>query len=245
MNVLVRNAFGRIVTISAKPTDIIKNLKEQIEIETGIPTMNQRLIYRGKVLKDTNSVTRSQIPENATLTIVEPVCGGGKSNTTVRGRQHVNKSRELVLNKAGETDYALVTKMLGNKRVEVIIFSSGKHIQCKIAGHVRTWVTKDDIVLVGLRDFQEDRADVIHKYTNDESRKLIKAGYIPSSVSDKLQNNNESTVDFIDTVVGDGEEGGDIRQNKSYDMPPSDSDNECGSDQESEEGDVDKFINNI
>lgn len=239
MNVLVRNAFGRIVTISTKPTDIIKNLKEQIEMETGIPTMNQRLIYRGKILKDTNSVSKSQIPQNATLTIVEPVCGGGKSNTSVRGRQHVNKSRELVLNKAGETDYGLVTKMLGNKRVEVIIFSSGKHIQCKIAGHVRTWVTKDDVVLVGLRDFQEDRADVIHKYTNDEARKLIKAGYIPSSMNDKLLNNNESNIDFIDSLVGDGEEAGDMKQNKSYDMPPSDSD------EESEDGDGDKFINAI
>ena len=243
MNVLVRNALGRIVTISTKPTDIIKNLKEQIEIETGIPTMNQRLIYRGKILKDTNSVSKSQIPQNATLTIVEPVCGGGKSNTSVRGRQHVNKSRELVLNKAGETDYAMVTKMLGNKRVEVIIFSSGKHIQCKIAGHVRTWVTKDDIVLVGLRDFQEDRADVIHKYTTDEARKLIKSGYIPNSINDKLQNNNESNIDFIDSLVGDGEEGGDMKQNKSYDMPPTDS--ESDSDKESQDGDGDKFINAI
>lgn len=244
MNVLVRNALGRIVTISTKPTDIIKNLKEQIEIETGIPTMNQRLIYRGKILKDTNSVSKSQIPQNATLTIVEPVCGGGKSNTSVRGRQHVNKSRELVLNKAGETDYAMVTKMLGNKRVEVIIFSSGKHIQCKIAGHVRTWVTKDDIVLVGLRDFQEDRADVIHKYTNDEARKLIKSGYIPNSINDKLQNNNnESNIDFIDSLIGDGEEAGDMKQNKSYDMPPTDS--ESDSDKESQDGDGDKFINAI
>ena len=241
MNVLVRNALGRMITISTKPTDIIKNLKQQIESATGIPAINQRIIYRGKILKDTNSVSKSQIPDNATLTIITPVLGGGKSSANVRGRQQVNKSRELVLNKAGETDYGLVTKMLGNKRVEVIIFSSGKHIQCKIAGHVRTWVTKDDIVLVGLRDFQEDRADVVHKYTNDEARKLMRSGFIPSSLNDKLHNNNESNVDFIDSQLEDREDEGDMKQNNTYEMPPSDTE----SDEESEEGDVDKFINNI
>ena len=241
MNVLVRNALGRIVSISIKPSDIIKNVKEQIEIETGIPSMNQRLIYRGKILKDSNSVTKSQIPNNATLTVVPPVSGGGKSSANVRGRQHVNKSRELVLNVPGETDYGLVTKMLGNKRVEVLIFSSGKFIQCKIAGHVRTWVTKDDFVLVGLRDFQIDRADVIHKYTHDESRKLIKSGFIPSSFNDKLKTNAESNIDFIDSHHADQQDEGDMKQHNSYEMPPSDSE----SDNESEEGDADKFINNI
>jgi translation initiation factor 1A len=241
MNVLVRNGLGRMITISTKPTDIIKNLKLQIESATGISAINQRIIYRGKILKDTNSVSKSQIPDNATLTVITPVLGGGKSNANVRGRQQVNKSRELVLNKAGETDYGLVTKMLGNKRVEVIIFSSGKHIQCKIAGHVRTWVTKDDIVLVGLRDFQEDRADVIHKYTNDEARKLMRSGFIPSSLNDKLHNNNESNVDFIDSQIEDREDDGDMKQNNTYEMPPSDTE----SDEESEEGDADKFINNI
>jgi translation initiation factor 1A len=238
MNILVRNGLDKIISISIKPTDFIKNLKVQIEIQTGIPTMNQRLIYSGKILKDTNSVSKSKISENDMLTLITPVCGGGKSNANVRGRQQINKSRELIYNKVGETEYALVTKMLGNKRVEVIIFSSGKHVQCKIAGHVRTWVTKDDVVLVGLRDFQEDRADVIHKYTTDESRKLIKAGFIPTSMNDKLLNNNESNVEFIDRSIRDEDDDGELKQNKLYDMPPSDSDEESQEDE-------DTFVNNI
>ena len=226
MSLLVRNAFGRILSVSTNTNDLIKKIKEQIQIETGIPIINQRLIHGGKILKDTNSLALYKIPENALITLVNPVSGGGKSSANVRGRQQVNKSRELVLNVAGESDYGLVTKMLGNKRVEVLILNSGKSIQCKIAGHVRTWVTKDDIVLVGLRDFQLDRADVIHKYTNDESRKLIKAGYIPNSLSDKLQNNNnESNIVFTDSVNND-DDTDHLKQTTTYDMPPSDSDDD-------------------
>ena len=239
MKLLVRNALGEIFSLSAKPTDIIKTLKCKIEIETRIPIINQRLIYSGKILKDTNNLVESQIVDNAILTIVPPVSGGGKSSANVRGRQQVNKSRELVLTVPGESDYGLVTKMLGNKRVEVLIISSGKYIQCKIAGHVRTWVTKDDFVLVGLRDFQEDRADVIHKYTNDESRKLIKSGLIPSSFNDKLNTSNESNVDFIDSHNKEQQDDGDMKQTNSYEMPPSDSDDD------SIEGDADNFINKI
>lgn len=239
MKLLVRNALGETFSLSAKPTDIIKTLKSKIEIETRIPIINQRLIYSGKILKDTDNLVESQIVDNAILTIVPPVSGGGKSSANVRGRQQVNKSRELVLNVPGESDYGLVTKMLGNKRVEVLIISSGKYIQCKIAGHVRTWVTKDDFVLVGLRDFQEDRADVIHKYTNDESRKLIKSGLIPSSFNDKLNTSNESNVDFIDSHNKEQQDDGDMKQTNSYEMPPSDSDDD------SIEGDADNFINKI
>ena len=35
--------------------------------------------------------------------------------------------------------------------------------------------------MVGLREFQNDRADVIHKYTADEARALIAYGELPST----------------------------------------------------------------
>lgn len=36
----------------------------------------------------------------------------------------------------------------------------------------QVWIVAGDIVLLSLRDFQDDRADVIHKYTADEARNL-------------------------------------------------------------------------
>ena len=38
-----------------------------------------------------------------------------------------------------------------------------------------------DIVLIGLREFQEDKADIIHKYTTEEARNLQAYGELPST----------------------------------------------------------------
>jgi translation initiation factor 1A len=36
-------------------------------------------------------------------------------------------------------------------------------------------------VLIGLREFQEDKADVIHKYTTEEARSLQAYGELPAT----------------------------------------------------------------
>ena len=46
----------------------------------------------------------------------------------------------------------------------------------------KVWIQLDDIILLSLRDYQDDKADVIHKYTADEARELLKMGHIPEHV---------------------------------------------------------------
>lgn len=45
------------------------------------------------------------------------------------------------------------------------------------------WIVPGDIILLSLRDFQDDRADVIHKYTADEARNLKTYGELKSDFS--------------------------------------------------------------
>ena len=40
-----------------------------------------------------------------------------------------------------------------------------------------------DIILVGLRDYQDAKADVIMKYNSDEARRLKNLGHLPESVN--------------------------------------------------------------
>ena len=40
-----------------------------------------------------------------------------------------------------------------------------------------------DIILVGLRDYQDAKADVIMKYNSDEARRLKNMGHLPESVN--------------------------------------------------------------
>jgi len=43
----------------------------------------------------------------------------------------------------------------------------------------RVWIAINDLVLVSLRGFQDQKGDILHKYTGDEERVLSQAGEIP------------------------------------------------------------------
>merc|ERR550539_1865645 len=92
--------------------------------------------------------------------------------------------RELLIKEDGQ-EYAQVTKMLGNGRLEAFCFD-GKQRQCHIRGKMRkkVWVNKEDIILLGLRDFQDNKADVIYKYKPDEIRELKKMKQLPERMQD-------------------------------------------------------------
>jgi translation initiation factor 1A len=88
--------------------------------------------------------------------------------------------------------------MLGNGRCEAICVDGTKRL-CHIRGkmHKKVWIAAGDIVLVGLRDYQDDKADVILKYMNDESRLLKAYGELP----DTLRLNEGVDVDGPDDHV--------------------------------------------
>ena len=70
-----------------------------------------------------------------------------------------------------------VTKMLGNGRLTAMCFDGVERL-CHIRGKLRkkVWIAQSDIVLVGLRDYQDAKADVILKYSPDEARNLKSYG---------------------------------------------------------------------
>ena len=45
----------------------------------------------------------------------------------------------------------------------------------------KVWVNQGDMILLGLRDFQDSKADVILKYTAEESRRLKALGELPDT----------------------------------------------------------------
>ncbi|ELU36597.1 eIF-1a domain-containing protein [Rhizoctonia solani AG-1 IA] len=100
-----------------------------------------------------------------------------------------------------ENDYAQVVKMLGNGRLEAQCFDGEKrlaHIRGKMRKKVslifptisgsggstieKVWINQGDIILLSLREFQDDKADVIVKYTADEARNLKAYGELPDTV---------------------------------------------------------------
>ena len=106
---------------------------------------------------------------------------GGKNRR--RGKnENEGLKRELVFREDGQ-EYAQVTKMLGNGRLEAMCFDGVKRL-CHIRGKLRkkVWINQSDIILVGLRDYQDAKADVILKYSADEARNLKSYGEFPETV---------------------------------------------------------------
>lgn len=48
----------------------------------------------------------------------------------------------------------------------------------------QVWINQGDIILIGLRDYQDTKADVIIRYTPDEARNLKTYGELPESSKD-------------------------------------------------------------
>jgi len=117
---------------------------------------------------------------------------GGKNRR--RGKNEGDEKRDLIFKEDGQ-EYGQVIRMLGNGRLECQCFDGVKRL-CHIRGKMRkkVWVGAGDIVLIGLRDFQDEKADVILKYNPDEARSLKSHGEIPDSAK------------INEGVTGEGEE---------------------------------------
>ncbi len=66
----------------------------------------------------------------------------------------------------------------------------------------KVWIHSSDFVLVGLREFQDDKCDILVKYTMEEARTLKSMGEIPEEVAltlhEQEQEQEQCTFDFDD-----------------------------------------------
>jgi translation initiation factor 1A len=99
-----------------------------------------------------------------------------------RGKNENEEKRELIFKEDGQ-EYAQVLRMLGNGRLEAQCIDGIKRL-CHIRGKMRkkVWVNQGDIILVGLRDYQDAKGDVILKYMADEARSLKQYGELPENI---------------------------------------------------------------
>lgn len=135
---------------------------------------------------------------------------GGKNRRRGKNQNEPDK-RELVFKEEGE-EYAQVTRMLGNGRVECYCFDGQTRL-----GHIRgkmrkkVWINQGDIVLVSLRDFQDSKCDVVLKYNTDEARNLKTYGELPESakINEGETFGEEDTNEVVFDDVEDEDEMGD------------------------------------
>ncbi len=112
-------------------------------------------------------------------------------NTKSKGE---GQKREMIFAEENQM-YAIVEKMLGNCRLTAKCMD-GKNRICHIRGKMRKriWIKEDSVILIGMRDFDDDKADVIHGYQPDEVRRLISYGELPELSGNSNDKNNMDNI---------------------------------------------------
>lgn len=153
---------------------------------------------------------------------------GGKKHK--RGKKESFQEKKLIYKDPKEDqEYAKVMKVNGSGRYNLFCFD-GKDRLGICAGNIkrRVRLAINDIVLVALWDFQDNKCSIVHKYEEDEVQKLKTQGEFPENV--KLEEDNP----FLD----------DSENFFSYDNPSDDEgDNkEKEKEKDSSSGEEDFFI---
>uniref|UniRef100_A0A8D1EAS8 Ribosomal protein S6 kinase n=1 Tax=Sus scrofa TaxID=9823 RepID=A0A8D1EAS8_PIG len=172
-------------------------------------------LVKGAMAATYSALNRNQSP------VLEPVGrstlaqrrGKGGKNRRRGKNENESEKRELVFKEDGQ-EYAQVIKMLGNGRLEAMCFDGVKRL-CHIRGKLRkkVWINTSDIILVGLRDYQDNKADVILKYNADEARSLKAYGELPEHAkineTDTFGPGDDDEIQF-DDIADDDEDIDDI-----------------------------------
>jgi translation initiation factor 1A len=131
-------------------------------------------------------------------------CGsGGKAHKSMKKQSVVERDRSIVYRDVDQ-DYAKVLKMLGNGRCLIKLNTTDTEVIGIICGRMRRKyvhrVSVDDVVLVGIRDFQDSKVDIVHVYANDEVKVLYDQGEITSSIHSNEVDIDDSGVLFVEDI---------------------------------------------
>ena len=109
----------------------------------------------------------------------------------------VDLSNRTLLFKMHGQDYAVIKEVYGSGRY-LCVCCDGKAERLGILrGNMRKRsihrIRKGDVVLVGLRDYQENKVDIMHLYTIDEARALVNY----NEISNELMQVDQLTSSFV------------------------------------------------
>ena len=132
--------------------------------------------------------------------------------TSIRNKKqkkYLNNSHnnDYNLDKTNE-EYAIVTKLLGNCRVSLFT-NSGNECMGIIRGSLRQFskrilIEKGDIVVVSLRDYQNCKVDIVHKFNREQIQSLIKEKILAQSIINfynnktKFEKTDKNTITYDD-----------------------------------------------
>lgn len=137
---------------------------------------------------------------------------GGKKFKKKKDDSSGGNDLKNVIFKEVDQEYAQVTALLGNCRLRLNCID-GKSRLGIIRGALRkkVWIAVNDVVLVSIREFEDDKCDVLHAYKPPEVHYLQKLGELPMNIKiDKQEagdeNQHDIGIDFREKGESDEEE---------------------------------------
>ena len=123
-------------------------------------------------------------------------------------KKNVPKVEKKLIIKEDEQEYGLVTKTLGNGRFSIRLNLQNKEVIGRLRGKFRkgsqkkkNWVDVGTVVLVSVRDFEDNNVDIIHVYDDAETRILKKNGDIVfDSNREEVEDTTEDDVFVFEDI---------------------------------------------
>ncbi len=80
--------------------------------------------------------------------------------------------------------FGIADQLLGASHIKVMC-ADGRSRMSRIPGKLRKrmWIREGDLVVIRPWEFQDEKADVVHRYTKTEATYLSRKGMIPDSVN--------------------------------------------------------------
>lgn len=94
---------------------------------------------------------------------------GGKTRRRGKKSMDDNEYRKELVLREDDTNYGYISKVCGNGRFEITCDDEQVRMGI-LRGSLRkkVWIVAGDLILYGIREFQDDRIDILHKYNTEE-----------------------------------------------------------------------------
>jgi translation initiation factor 1A len=129
-------------------------------------------------------------------------------NSKQRAKQNRNRT---IIEPDDDQEYGVVQDMLGNGRLRALC-GDGVIRVGRIRGSMRKYagkviIDKGDLIIVARREWEDDKVDVIHKYTHEEMSKLSRGNYLSPSLVKAINQTDTDVGSSHDFVVFMEDEG--------------------------------------